>query len=226
MPATSTTDHSIFVIHTNISHISDHLTQVLESQLPASCKHKARAINAPLRKKQFIAARSLLYKGYMQLFNTPALLTLSPSGRPSLNRGHCSISHSKQMISTAISLSPHPIGLDIEQMRQRNSYQLAQAYFDKEELAELDNLSDPDRTRRFYQQWTLKEASCKAFDKPLSSLLNKDPRKLLAQRQYQFQFREFESFISCCVSHPSAGKPIHLHAELDSGQLTTSSYQT
>lgn len=85
-------------------------------------------------------------------------------GRPALRhrrseelRLHASLSHSGDWIACAV--SEQPIGIDIEcDSRPRDLERLAGEVFPAEQWRPLDGLSEAERRRGFYEQWTLREA--------------------------------------------------------------------
>lgn len=86
---------------------------------------------------------------------------------------HFSISHSRSLLAVAVSRSG-PIGVDIEQVRQREFRALAQQWFHPEEAAALKPLEPQQLALAFYRLWTLKEAAlktCPSADGVLSGAL-------------------------------------------------------
>ena len=85
-------------------------------------------------------------------------------GRPALRhrrheelRLHASLSHSGDWL--AVALSTFPVGIDIEcDARPRDLDRLAAEVFPVEQWRPLADLSDAERRRGFYEQWTLREA--------------------------------------------------------------------
>jgi len=63
------------------------------------------------------------------------------------------------------------VGVDIERMMQREFLRIAQAAFSSHEAAFLAALPESERMSRFYECWTLKEASAKALGIPLGETL-------------------------------------------------------
>jgi 4'-phosphopantetheinyl transferase len=94
-------------------------------------------------------------------------IAYQPGGRPTM-RGfgeelHLSLAHTEDLIVAAVSRSG-PIGVDIESRTRDISYDLLRAQACTQEEAEvLDVLPDDERTARFLQLWTLKEAYTKAL---------------------------------------------------------------
>ncbi len=97
-----------------------------------------------------------------------------PEGKPTLAGGdawHFNLSHSARCV--VLALAPWtPVGIDVE-WRARGSRidALARHYFGADEHAELEALAPAQRRRRFFRQWTVKEAVTKALGGSLWRML-------------------------------------------------------
>jgi 4'-phosphopantetheinyl transferase len=95
-----------------------------------------------------------------------------------------SLSHTDGLVACAVS-SCESVGVDVEATdRPTTPLEIAEAFFSREELADLIALPPPQRKERFFDYWTLKEAYIKArgmgFQLPLDkfSMLIGPERKL------------------------------------------------
>ena len=78
-----------------------------------------------------------------------------------------SLSHSGGSVAVAIAPAGCAAGVDLESVRPRDVYRLAQFAFAPSEVCDLRWLAWPEATRQFYLLWTLKEAFAKALGLPL-----------------------------------------------------------
>jgi 4'-phosphopantetheinyl transferase len=78
-----------------------------------------------------------------------------------------SLSHSAGHAAVASSLGGGRVGVDLEQMRERDFVRLARFAFAPSEQEQLEALPPAARAERFYFLWTLKEAFAKALPLPL-----------------------------------------------------------
>jgi 4'-phosphopantetheinyl transferase len=124
-----------------------------------------------------------------------------PRGKPALASGlstlplSFNLSHARGLVACAVALgrtrgaaaprghgsapgdgsapSMVDVGLDVENITQaRNWRGVASRYFAAAELARIDRVADADRTARFFESWTLKEAFAKALGVGLSQALD------------------------------------------------------
>jgi 4'-phosphopantetheinyl transferase len=78
-----------------------------------------------------------------------------------------SLSHSGGHAAVALSRTARRVGVDLEQMRERDFVRLARFAFAPREQEQLEELQPAARAERFYFLWTLKEAFAKALSLPL-----------------------------------------------------------
>lgn len=126
---------------------------------------RLQAIQAPLRRRQYLAGHWLVRELAARLFGgEPAQWRWDdPAGpRPQLLRegvrAWATLSHSGEHLAAAV--APRPIGLDLERPhRRRDVMALARHMFAADEVARLGDAADgPERERLFYILWALKEA--------------------------------------------------------------------
>jgi len=92
----------------------------------------------------------------------------NPHGKPFIPKGllpdppEFNLAHTPGLAILVI--APVPLGVDAENVRRqvRSMDSLARSFFSTLEAAELAALSEPARTQRFFEIWTLKEAYLKA----------------------------------------------------------------
>ncbi|MEP7245119.1 MAG: 4'-phosphopantetheinyl transferase superfamily protein [Gammaproteobacteria bacterium] len=93
-----------------------------------------------------------------------ALLAFVREGRAS---GPLSLSHSAGHAAIARSDAASSVGVDVEELRERDFLRLSRFAFSDAEHAQLEALPPIARAERFYILWTLKEAFAKALSLPL-----------------------------------------------------------
>jgi len=99
----------------------------------------------------------------------PALVSDAPAAAPLT----FNLSHTRGIVACVVS-SGATVGIDIERAdRVRDSVRIAARFFSTREVAGVRRCAgDNDRTRRFVELWTLKEAFIKATGKGLSQPLD------------------------------------------------------
>ncbi|WP_077036081.1 4'-phosphopantetheinyl transferase superfamily protein, partial [Pelomonas sp. KK5] len=131
--------------------------------LTRSERARLEGLAAPSRRATFLAGRWLLRQLLAELFGgspTEHTAEIDVQGRSSACGGSANISHSGDRFAAA--WSPEPIGIDIELLRpRRDLLGLAAGVHGPAQCAELALLDDATRLRRFYELWTLKEATLK-----------------------------------------------------------------
>jgi len=98
-------------------------------------------------------------------------------GKPRLVRAPLpldfNLSHSGDWMVCAVSAGT-PVGVDIElDNSSRNVMRLSRRFFSPAETADIEALPEDARRERFYDYWTLKEATVKAFGGALGPALGK-----------------------------------------------------
>jgi 4'-phosphopantetheinyl transferase len=128
-------------------------------------------------RNQFLVARGLV-RGVLSLYRpgvAPADWRFADNGygRPILSgviadELQFNLSHTEGRVVLAVAAAPL-LGVDIEWCsRSGESWELADTFFSPEEAQTLRALPEPERRRRFFELWTLKEAYIKARGMGLS----------------------------------------------------------
>ena len=138
-----------------------------ESTLSADEEKRAAHFHFEVDKNRFIVAHGVLRKILGRyLHSDPAELTFSLNqyGKPALVNSavEFNLSHSGDFALIAVTQG-RKVGVDVERIRQGiSSHVIAQQYFSKSEVAELQSLPLQQRERAFFTCWTRKEAYIKA----------------------------------------------------------------
>ena len=137
-------------------------------------------------------------------------------GKPHLKENshiHFNVSHSGDWVICAI--SSKPVGVDVEQMKERN-IDIAERFYAEEEYESL--LACENVSELFFKYWTLKESYVKAEGKGMSISFNSfafhigDEITLTVEKEictkYQFQvYKIAEDFeVATCSMEPIEGK--------------------
>ncbi len=134
------------------------------ARLPAIERQQALAIGHGQRKNQFVIGRLVaraLLSDLMNVKPDAVPLTIAPDGGLDVGRApYCvSIAHTGAIAVAAA--GPGPVGIDIEQVRERREG-LLERILSAEEQVMVGNLP-LDASRRVLISWTAKEAALKAF---------------------------------------------------------------
>lgn len=139
----------------------------LEATLSADEKERAARFHFAADRDHFIAAHGYLrdvLTRYLHCEPDQMDFSTNAHGKPSL-RGHqweFNMSHSGDLALIAIS-QECKVGVDVERIRSGiSSHVIAQQYFSKSEVAELQSLPLEQRESAFFTCWTRKEAYIKA----------------------------------------------------------------
>lgn len=141
--------------------------KLIESTLSADEAERAARFRFEVDKNRFIVAHGALRKILGRYLNCdPAELTFSINqyGKPALVNSalEFNLSHSGDFVLIAVTQG-RKIGVDVERIRQGiSSHVIAQQYFSKAEVAELQALPIEQRESAFFKCWTRKEAYIKA----------------------------------------------------------------
>lgn len=96
-------------------------------------------------------------------------ISKSPTADPSAHPPFVSLSHAKGFATCA--LSPHPIGIDIERIRETTEQVgVAKKYYSEKAFQRFDQEKDFERWKKFLQYWTIGEASYKASSLSLKEI--------------------------------------------------------
>lgn len=88
---------------------------------------------------------------------------------PGRNDVHFNISHSGNTVAAAVAQTR--IGIDIEHFRKIN-FRIAERYFTPAELFYIHTQEEPEKTRNFFEIWTIKESFLKAIGTGLTRSLS------------------------------------------------------
>ncbi len=183
------------------------------------------------RKLQFIALRAFVRMCLAHYTDTaPGTLVLAtePNGKPYLINASLPIvfnlSHSNDMVVLAVGLQ-HALGVDIETTtRKRSQHAIAERYFHPNEVAHLQQLTNAEHSKYFFQLWTLKEAFLKATGEGISGGLNKTfftlknnnihaefaPELTTAAQDWQF-YQQFINTDYCVALARNSNQLLNIH---------------
>lgn len=139
----------------------------IESTLSADEKERAARFHFEADKNRFIVAHGALRKilgRYLQCDPSELTFSVNQYGKPALVNSalEFNLSHSGDLALVAVTQG-RKIGVDVERVRQGiSSHVIAQQYFSKSEVAELQSLPIEQRVAAFFICWTRKEAYIKA----------------------------------------------------------------
>lgn len=141
--------------------------KLIESTLSADESARAARFHFEVDKNRFIVAHGVLRKilrRYLHCDPTELTFSLNQYGKPALVNSalEFNLSHSGDFALIAVTQG-RKIGVDVERIRQGiSSHVIAQQYFSKSEVAELQSLPIEKREAAFFICWTRKEAYIKA----------------------------------------------------------------
>lgn len=141
--------------------------KLAESTLSADETQRAAHFHFPKDRDHFIAAHGILRQIVGRYLHcNPRELTFSVNqyGKPALVNSDLefNLSHSGDFALLAVTQN-RKVGVDVERIRQGiSSHVIAQQYFSKAEVAELQSLPMGQREAAFFTCWTRKEAYIKA----------------------------------------------------------------
>ena len=155
--------------------------ECLSATLSAEEIARANRFKFPLHRRRFIVARGILRQllgDYLQLNPNQVEFGYGDRGKPFLSSslGNISlqfnVSHSQEYALLGFSLN-HPIGVDIEYLRQMpDALKIAQRFFSRREFSLLRNAAPEQQNQLFFLLWTAKEAYLKAIGIGLSGMLD------------------------------------------------------
>jgi len=131
----------------------------------------------------------------------------NPSGAPLLSVNgqpvYCSLSHKSGCLVAAYSTTGH-IGIDVEDLQTRKSYQRIRDYYKDGFLSGCSST-----TAAFLQRWTLAEAVAKASGLPLLKVLEEPPKT----QQQSAKYFKINTFLLCAyqASPTNQANEISLH---------------
>lgn len=121
-------------------------------------------------RRSYAAAHALVRLALSHLLDCPASrldFSADPNGRPLLTRpagtgAAFSLSHTRGLVACAVAAYGR-IGIDVERVDRRvDVHAIARSRFAAAEAAALERCAPAERTARFCELWTLKEAAMKA----------------------------------------------------------------
>ena len=125
-------------------------------RLTKNCEQRLDKLKSDEMKKQFLAVRKLIQLNGISLDS----LSYSSEGIPFLkNETNISISHTKGF--SAIAISPKPVGIDIQDFRDK-ILNISTKFINSEEI----DLIDPSSIKELTLVWCIKEATYKVHRKP------------------------------------------------------------
>lgn len=141
--------------------------KLFESTLSADEAERAARFHFEVDKNRFIVAHGALrniLSRYLQNNSAELNFSLNQYGKPTLVNStlEFNLSHSGEFALVAVTQG-RKVGVDVERIRQGiSSHVIAQQYFSKAEVAELQSLPLEQRESAFFICWTRKEAYIKA----------------------------------------------------------------
>ena len=125
-------------------------------RLTKNCEQRVDKLKSDEMKKQFLAVRKLIQLNGISLDS----LSYSSEGIPFLNtEKNISISHTKGF--SAIAISPKPVGIDIQDFRDK-ILSISKKFINSNER----DLIDPSSIKELTLVWCIKEATYKVHRKP------------------------------------------------------------
>jgi 4'-phosphopantetheinyl transferase len=158
--------HHVDVWRLSLNLLADSV-KLIESTLSADEEKRAARFHFQVDKNRFVVSHGMLRKILGRyLHREPSELTFSINqyGKPALVDFNLefNLSHSGDFALVAVTQG-RKVGVDVERIRQGiSSHVIAQQYFSKAEVAELQSLPFEQREAAFFTCWTRKEAYIKA----------------------------------------------------------------
>jgi phosphopantetheinyl transferase len=160
-------------------------------KLNLASQKRVNSMKSESHQKGFLAVRMLLqHLGYSDFD-----LEYDANGKPHLKDTKCiSISHSHEF--SAIAVSSNPIGIDLEQMKEK-TLKIASRFMD---VSHLDNLSEAEKIKKVTVIWGIKESVFKIKSKEGISFLNHifenefnlEDKKTIAQLRFNSEIENFK----------------------------------
>lgn len=151
------------------------LIPLADLALPSSSNADQNARQALRLRRQFLLR--LILGAYLQRPGKDIELVRGSSGKPALAPAladsglQFNLSHSGEWLALALARDV-AVGIDIEQHRSlARAAELGRRYFSPQEADHLDALDEPQRSRCFFELWTVREACIKAMGSSLAQSL-------------------------------------------------------
>ncbi len=158
-------------MHVWLSSLADYSAKELEDQaarcLSVQELSRIKKIQQPQQRLQSTLGR-LQLRQILSRYEDRTLelcpFEVSEHGKPALLAGSMSfnLSHSGDWVAVAVARPEYQVGVDLEIVQLRPFDRLARRYFTAGECRDINALQEPERSCRFYQYWTLREAWLKA----------------------------------------------------------------
>jgi 4'-phosphopantetheinyl transferase len=173
-----------------------------------------RITSANLRKK-FLCGRFLIKSQLGKVLDLhPSQITLqtTSNGRPELNFPNNSakiisfnLSHSQDLLALAI--SNNQVGIDVEFIKNRNFLQIAEFFFDPDEVKALNEINSSGRAEFFYRLWTQKESFIKCNDDKIINLRSKKIAKLLDNNYHSITLTSLSNYVISVTEKITENQP-------------------
>ncbi len=154
--------------------VSTEQMSYLQSLLPLEETERFSRFRMAAKRDEAIISRGLLRHVLSFVLGQSTreiVFTLGAKGKPGIDhsRVRFNVSHTAGRVLLAVTLD-HEIGVDIEQIRTRTSYEdLARRFFTAEEYGAIMMLPPAERLRAFFICWTRKEAILKGTGEGISA---------------------------------------------------------
>ena len=204
---------------------------IINNQSALSEEELLKAESLKNQKLEFIAMRVFVRKClslYTHIHPHELVIHKESKGKPFLANSNLPItfnlSHCKEVAVLAVGFD-YSVGVDVESIsRNRNQHAIAQRFFHRDEIAQLEKLNDTEYNRYFFQLWTLKEAFLKATGDGISIGLDKvifsvteeniavELSETLNTKKQEWQFHQTFLTDDFCISLARhSEKPFNVH---------------
>lgn len=148
-----------------LSAVTEEELRCTVEQMEEDRRERVRSMRHALRQRQTVAGELLARRALAELSGSAVQdirLSRTAEGKPVAREGFVSIAHSGEWVVCAV--SPHPVGVDVERLREIPPRVAARFLSEQERrvLAEAD-----DARRCFWGIWTGKEALAKCTGLPV-----------------------------------------------------------
>lgn len=142
--------------------LSEEQLQEMLAGVSEQRREKVLKMRFPLGRTQSLYAYVLLQRLLREVYGItePPVFRELENGKPVMvghEEIHFNMSHCKTAVACAV--SDHPVGIDVETVPEKYNPSLAQYVFSDEEVAEIEQSSNP--CLAFARYWTMKEATVK-----------------------------------------------------------------
>jgi 4'-phosphopantetheinyl transferase len=138
-------------------------------RLPRDERARFEAYRTPSARSQYLATRALVrtaLSSHCGVAVEELRFSAGPTGRPELTLPaiptlRFSLSNTRGLVVGLVACA-REVGVDVEEMTPIDVFEIADRFFAPAESEELRALAEDERSRRFFELWTLKEAYLKA----------------------------------------------------------------